>query len=227
MSDPIDNEPELSDDEYQALASLLSSPDAWEAPDPSLEDSIVAAIANEQQGLSRPQLAFAPEAEPEPEPVLHIRSDDGLAEVIPISRTRRTVVTFLAGAAAAAALIFGIGFALGAEDGVTLALESTDNAPAGAAGSAEIVTTPIGTKITLDVRGLPPAEPGTYYEAWLRIDGETGVSAGTFHLRGGDGEIELWAGVLIDEYPLFTVTIQDEAEPESSGVVVLRGLATP
>ncbi len=37
------------------------------------------------------------------------------------------------------------------------------------------------------------------------------------------GEIELWAGVTTEDYPLFTVTIQDEADPVSSGRVVLRG----
>ena len=83
--------------------------------------------------------------------------------------------------------------------------------------------TPIGTRIILDVAGLPPAEPGTYYEAWMRVDAETGVSAGTFHLRGGDGEIELWSGVTAADYPLLTVTVQDEGQAASSGVVVLRG----
>ena len=221
MNDPIDNEPELSEDEYRSLAQLLSSQEVWESPGDSLEDSIVAAIAQEQQ--SSTGIDAAPEADVVAEPL----QEETLAEVIPISLARRTALTFLAGAAAAAFLIFGVGLVLNSEDGVTLALESTENAPAEATGTAEIVTTPIGTKITLDVSGLPPAEPGTYYEAWLRIDGETGVSAGTFHLRGGGGEIELWAGVLVDDYPLFTITIQDEADPESSGVVVLRGLATP
>jgi hypothetical protein len=62
------------------------------------------------------------------------------------------------------------------------------------------------------------------YEAWLRKDADVGVSAGTFHLRGGDGELELWAGVSIEDYPLVTVTLQDEADPVSSGQVVLRAL---
>ena len=221
MNDPIDSEPDLSEDEYRSLAQLLSSQDVWESPGSSLEDSIVAAITQEQQSSDDPGAVINSDAVSEP------IQEETLAEVIPISRFRRTAITFLAGAAAAAAVIFGVGIALDSEDGVTLALESTENVPAEATGIAEIVTTPIGTKITLDVRGLPPAEPGTYYEAWLRVDGETGVSAGTFHLRGGDGELELWAGVLIDDYPLFTITIQDEADPESSGVVVLRGLVTP
>jgi hypothetical protein len=86
-----------------------------------------------------------------------------------------------------------------------------------------IAETPLGTRLILDVAGLPPAAPGQYYEAWMRTGPEAGVSAGTFHLRGGDGEIELWAGVTLDAYPLFTITIQDEADPLSSGRVVLKG----
>ena len=59
------------------------------------------------------------------------------------------------------------------------------------------------------------------------MDADVGVSAGTFHMRGGDGSIELWSGVSPDDYPLVTVTIQQEADgAESSGRVVLRGLLT-
>jgi len=244
MSDPVDNEQEVSEEDLNALASLLSSPDMWGPADPALEDSIVAAIANEaaavetpevpdfESDVTAPTLAAVRDPAPTPAPgvdpapratVDAAHEDDGLAAVIPISRFRRTAVTFLAGAAAAAALIFGIGSFVGNdEEGVFLALEATDLAPE-ATAEVELVETPIGTLIRLDVADLPPSPPGSYYEAWLRIDGETGVSAGTFHLRGGDGEIVLWAGVSPETYPLFTITIQDEAQPESSGVVVLRG----
>lgn len=57
----------------------------------------------------------------------------------------------------------------------------------------------------------------------MRIDADTGVSAGTFHMRGGDDEVELWTGVTADEYPLLTVTIQEVGQAESSGRVVLKG----
>ncbi|MBV1894375.1 MAG: anti-sigma factor, partial [Ilumatobacteraceae bacterium] len=68
------------------------------------------------------------------------------------------------------------------------------------------------------------APDGFYYEAWLRKSPEVGVSAGTFHLRGGDGSIQLWAGVALDEYPILTVTLQTEGGgAASSGIVVLAG----
>jgi len=47
-------------------------------------------------------------------------------------------------------------------------------------------------------------------------------------MRCDDGEIELWAGVIIDEYPLMTVTLQDEpGGAASSGEVMLRGHFEP
>jgi hypothetical protein len=104
-----------------------------------------------------------------------------------------------------------------------LALVGTDLAP-GASAEALIDPGPLGVRITLDVSGLAPSPPGTYYQAWVRKSPEIGISAGTFHLRGGDGEIELWAGVSTEDYPLITVTLQQEGDgTESSGKVVLKG----
>ena len=93
----------------------------------------------------------------------------------------------------------------------------------GASGSATVESTGSGLSISLTIEGLPPAEPGTFYQAWMR--GDTGsVPIGTFHAREGDGPIELWSGVDVADYPTMTVTIQQEgAGPESSGIVVLRG----
>lgn len=128
------------------------------------------------------------------------------------------------GAAAALILVAGIfGITrLGADQpDLEVALAGTELA-VDATAVAEISELDEGTLITLTVEDLPPAEPGTYYEAWLRKDAEVGVSAGTFHLRDGSGPIALWAAVSPDEYPLLTVTIQPEAQAESSGRVVLK-----
>lgn len=197
--EPLDDQDPVGGD----LAALLADPAIWEPLDAATEARIVVAIRDE---------AGAAEVD--------VRS----AVVVPISQRRRWVAPFAAGAAAVA-LVVGV-LAVVADDAgddwsLEVALESTELAPA-AAGVIGVDTTPLGTRIVLDVSGLPPADDGQYYEAWLRTGPDIGVSAGTFHLRGGDGEIELWAGVTIDEYPLFTITIQDEADPTSSGRVVLR-----
>lgn len=90
-----------------------------------------------------------------------------------------------------------------------------------ASGTAEVTARPLGTVIRLDARGLPPAAPGTYYEAWMRTRTES-VSAGTFHMRGGDGWVYLWSGVAAADYPELTVTVQTAGDPAPSGQVVLR-----
>lgn len=195
MSDSFPSESGPSVD--RDLAALLADESMWDPVDPAVEDAIVAAIA----------------AEAEP-----------AGAVTPISAARGWRGLVVAGAAAIVLVVAAVvAFDDGAEPaGVELALTPTDLAPE-ASGLVLVAETPLGTRLVLDVAGLPPAAAGRYYEAWLRTGPETGVSAGTFHLRGGDGEIELWAGVAVVDYPLFTITIQDEGDPQSSGQVVLRG----
>lgn len=102
-------------------------------------------------------------------------------------------------------------------------LAGTEFAP-GASAVALIKEKPGGVAVTLDVSGLPPAAPGTYYEGWVKSEDDVRVSLGTFHMRGGGDDIELWAGVDLARYSLITVTIQPEQAGERPpGKVVLRG----
>jgi hypothetical protein len=154
---------------------------------------------------------------------------------VTVLASRRTLQWGSALLGAAAALVLFVGALVvfqgldedtGGSD-LELALFATDLEP-DAGGLAGVTATPNGTRILLSTTGLPPAPDGTYYEAWLRTGPDFGVSAGTFHLRGGgDAEIELWAGVLIEDYPLFTVTLQPEGLATSSGQVVLKARLEP
>lgn len=223
-TDPISAvpEPPLDPAAERELAAILADPDMWEPVAAGDEAAILAAI-----GDLRADRASGSTDVAEPVDVIHQAQPVSDANVVPLRR--RWIAPFIAGAAAAA-LTFGAISVLSDDDarvGSEVALAGTELAPA-ASGSVEVVGTPNGTVLLLDVSGLPPAADGTYYEAWLRQDAEVGVSAGTFHLRGAgaagsSAQIELWAGVSIDDYPLFTVTIQEEADSESSGRVVLRG----
>ncbi|MEM7285953.1 MAG: anti-sigma factor [Actinomycetota bacterium] len=198
MTTPVEP-PELPDDEFDALASMLSSAAVWDDPAPEIEDQLVAEIADEIG--ARPRMPSAP----------------GRAD-------RRHLR--LIGAAAALFLVVGVGIALlvgGEDDTTVVALAGTELAP-GASADAELEDLASGLRVVLDVSDLPPAEPGTYYQGWVRNDDGQGITIGTFHMRGGDAEIELWAGVSSADYPIITVTIQEEgAGPASSGMVVLRG----
>jgi Anti-sigma-K factor rskA, C-terminal len=125
--------------------------------------------------------------------------------------------------AALAVVLLSLAGFLSRADETVVAMSGTHIDPH-ASGTATLKSTGGGWVIHLDVNGLPPAAPGTYYEGWVWSDGGEGVSIGTFHLRGGDQPVTLWSGVDLSEYPSIWVTLQNEgAGPEPSDQVVMRG----
>ncbi len=206
------NDDELGDD----IAALLADEATWAPVSDELEESVVASVMAEVDAFEPPATA------PLQRPATAVAESAPNTVVVMPSRWKTAAL----GAAAALLVVAGI-FGLtqlgGSGADLELALAGTDLAPQ-ASAQAEVTETDEGTRIVITVEDLPPAAPGTYYQAWLRKDAEVGVSAGTFHLRDGDGPIELWAGVSTDDYPLLTVTIQQEAQTESSGQVVLKAL---
>ena len=95
---------------------------------------------------------------------------------------------------------------------------------AGATAEGTVADAGAGYSINIEVAGLPPAPEGEYYEGWLH-DEETGnwVSVGTFHMRGGDGRVVLWAGVPIAEYRELVVTAEVEGSSNGRGDILLAG----
>ncbi|MEM7321717.1 MAG: anti-sigma factor [Actinomycetota bacterium] len=230
---------ELSEGEIARLDALLESPELWDQPDQADEEAIVAAILAEAPGRAErpdpvdpitgtPQRTTDSKTDSTAGSTADSKTDSTADNVVSITAGRRWFNPALSAAAGFLVALIGVAAILAItgrpEPGeVELALAGTDLAPT-ASATARIVDFPAGTRVVLDVSELEPAAAGTYYEVWLRQDAEVGVSAGTFHLRGGDSEIELWAGVSASDYPLVTVTLQQEAQTESSGQVVLRGL---
>lgn len=221
VADDVDDGADLPPE----LLAALADESTWTEVPIELEEAIVATIVDEAGASAESATTDEPSGDT-------VSAPPADADVVDLSSRRRWRTFGLTAAAAAVVIIAGaviVSTVGGSGDGpeFELALEATELAP-GASADVGIDTTPLGTRIVLDVRDVPPAPPGSYYEAWLRIDAETGVSAGTFHLRGGDGEIELWAGVTVDDYPLFTITLQDEGGgAASSGRVILRGVVEP
>lgn len=189
-----------SEQTIDALSALLARESVWDAPAPEVEGRILAAVAAE--AVQRPTVAGP--------------SRPGRAE-----RRHLRVI----GVAAALLLILGVSIGLLAGDDdspLEIALAGTELAP-GASAVAELDDTPQGLRVRLEVSGLAPAAPGTYYQGWVK-NGSDAVTIGTFHARGGAGVIELWAGVSSDEYNSIAVTLQQEgAGAQSSGLVVLSG----
>jgi anti-sigma-K factor RskA len=207
-----------------SVRDLLGDETMWAEPAPGGLDALLTAIQAEGGGTDRPVAPIAPVptiAEPSAAEPRHARRR-------PPSRPRRLALVLAA--AAALVLVAGVAAVMlrseGGGAGREVAIGGTDLAP-DASATATVENTPSGVSIALDVRGLPPAEPGTYYQAWVK--GPNGlVTIGTFHVREGDDTVELWSGVELDDYPTLTVTIQQEGQgQESSGRVVLTGRIAP
>lgn len=183
----------------EELERLLREPALWMTPAPDLEERIVASIADEVARTSTPSVA-------------------------PLKRGRRRRY-LLAGLAAAAAIVFGIGLAVGlSDDDATLeaALDGTELAT-GASGGAELTKTPGGWRIEIDATGLPRRDGSSFYEAWLKSVDGTLVSIGTFN---EPRDVILWAGVSPRDFPTLTITRETtDGDPASSGEVVLSGVA--
>jgi Anti-sigma-K factor rskA, C-terminal len=209
MTDHLDSLDDPSEDELAELTALLGRADAWDDPPPELEDAVVAAIAAE--------------ADPDADPVAdRANAPTSLTE----HRNRRapSMTGLLGAAAAVVVLVAGIVVInrSGDDEGVVFALAGTDAAP-GASAEVHMAATPSGLKIELDAEGLPGAPDGFMYEAWVG-NGTIAISTGTFHLRGGNGPIELWAGVTDPSFHRLWITLEpidDDSSP--SGDARLSG----
>lgn len=189
------------------LRDLLADESVWAEPAPGGVDDLLAAIEAESAG--RPAAGAGP-------PPLPARR----------RAPRRRVLIALSAAAAAVVVVVGaIGIVASVGDdggGREFQVAGTELAPE-ASAVATVDEVGSGVAIELDVSDLPPAEPGTYYQGWVKGD-EGLVTIGTFHMRGGDDTVDLWSGVPLDRYPTLTVTLQQEGGgQESSGRVVLSG----
>ena len=213
------------------LRGLLADRAVWADPAPGGADALVAAIraASAAAPGPAPSLASPPSGEDDDAPVAvpaAVAIDTARGRRARLLPTRRWIAT--GAAAAVLALVAGFIGARLADDGsdgpegTEFAISGTDLAPR-ASAVATVNVLGAGVGIRLDVQGLPPAAPGTFYEAW--VSGPHGkVSAGTFHMRGGDDGVYLWSGVDPDRYPTLSVTLEDEdGDPASSGRVVLDG----
>lgn len=245
--DPHDVRPgtDPSSRELAELAALLADRSVWAEPSPEVEDRLFGQIARERAQrpgatgeLTREPVATPPVPAPPPGTA---RSD---ADVVPLTGTRgnRSHVRRApsdsrgsrwrrVGVSLAAAAVVGMA-SVGVQEvrhrqllpDRSVVLAGGDFAP-GSSAVARIDHRDNGLRIVLEVTGLPPAPEGTFYAGWLvPADPRKRVPIGTFHLREGKaGIIELWSGVELENYPVVSVTLQEEGDPSGPGTPVLRG----
>src|SRR5438477_182424 len=197
--------------DMDVVRGLLADPSVWAQPDPSLEDSIVTAIAAEA-ATGRGGSSISPAAE----------RNGQAPEQDRFSRSRRRSV--YGALAAVAAVVLAVGASVGvATSGshprrISAALSATGVLPR-ASGSATFTSTTSGWRIELRTTGLPRLDNGRYYEAWMKNGAGVLVAIGTFN-QGP--EVILWSGVSPKEFPTVTVTEQEaNGNSASSGIRVL------
>ena len=149
--------------------------------------------------------------------------DDVMAEITP---PRRDVARWrwIAAAAAVVAVVAVASLVIDRPDPPDFTLAGTELAPE-AEATVRVVETPAGVVLRLEIAGLEPAAPGSYYQGWV-VSEDAAVSVGTFHMRGGDGSVAFWSGVDPSDYPELIITRQAEtAGPARSDQVVMTGRA--
>ena len=122
--------------------------------------------------------------------------------------------------AVAAAVVIAVGVAVAQrppQPDWEVAMPGTEAAPV-ATASVKGWNEEGGTRLLLNVTGLPDAPAGSVYELWLTSDA-VHVSAGTFTAAG---DVDLWVGVSRRDYPRLWVTLEKVDEDESlSGINVM------
>jgi hypothetical protein len=136
------------------------------------------------------------------------------------SARRSRAVASVAGAAAVATIVVAAVVWMGLRSPAPdwkVTIPGTDEAPA-AAGVVQGWVERGGTRLTLDVEGLPAAPDGFVYEFWFS-KGSQHISAGTF---ADADHVELWVGVMRADFPRLWITLEPLDDDESlSGVNVM------
>lgn len=224
---------DLDEGETSALdrvGAILADEALWGGPSAGLRDELLGRVRTQSDASGDdPSLAITP----------------GSTDKPTRRRSGRRLGMVGGGLVAAAAAIAAVLFATRPADDpevTTYELAATELTP-DLVASVDVKPLPAGVAIVLHIEGLPPAEEGTYYAAWLMPaaaeamadgdapDEELGdrpmVGVGSFHWREGGVPVGLWSGVDTDRFPIFIVTVQEEdAPPIASDVVVMTGRLT-
>jgi hypothetical protein len=211
----------MTDDDVLARRAIaLQSPTAVaEDLDPAERvrmDQVRSMLAHPAVWLDPPDLPVHPAALERP-----VQAQAAPAAAEPKSGRRRRWGLGLAAATGLAAAVLAVAVvAWPRHETVRFALAGTDQAPS-ARASVTATKLDAGWRVTLDTDDLPGAAQGTYYQGWV-VRGGDYVPLGTFHLRQ-PGEVELWAGVPVDEYTRLEVTRQRVGGGQTPGEQVLVG----
>jgi hypothetical protein len=209
----------------EVLRRHLDDPDVWVEPSFDLEDRVAAAVRTAATGAAGLPIPGARDrtgaGRDHPSERTHPRSRSR-------ERARRRrwslangwVVAGMGAAVAAVVALIAIlvSGSSGPHPDFEVALIGTRNAPA---ATAHVYgwNDAAGTRLKIDIDGLPPSGPDAYYTIWMTSPDGRHVPAGTFR---SSGVVWGWAGVTEAEFPRIWVTLEPNDHDESlSGPAVL------
>lgn len=206
------------------------------------EEARAAFLSGEAGRMALEHLAACPDCRSQEEALLQVRTildDDGFWEPPPSDLEQR-VVTLIGGAPEAAVrtprrsrwwgrstawlgvaavvvvVVAWAGLRSPAADW-EVTIPGTAEAPL-ASGVVQGWNEPGGTRLSLDIDGLPPAPSGYVYEFWF-TSGPEHISAGTFSAAG---TVDLWVGVRRADYPRLWITLEPlDGDADLTGVNVM------
>jgi hypothetical protein len=207
----------------EVLRRHLDEADLWADPSPGLEDQVMARLRTAwAAGRPHPSVTVGKGAAPDAGRAA-ARAGASARPARPRRRwslTSGVAVAAMGAAVAAAAAVVAIvvsGSSSNRPDW-EIDLAATRNAPA-ASATVYGWNDAAGTRLELDVDGLPPSGPDAYYVIWMTSPDGRHVPAGTFR---SSGTVWGWSGVTEDEFPRVWVTLEANDMDESlSGPAVL------
>ena len=159
-----------------------------------------------------------------PPPTLRGRTLAAVERAASARRRRRIATVGGAVAALAAAVVAVVVLTRPAAPAFEIQLAGAQDAE----GVAYVRRVPAGVQIDLQLRNLPPAPAGSYFECWYVAPGDQPdrpqrVSGGTFSApEGGDVRVMMFTAADPRTYPLMDVTLEPpDGDPARSGPVVV------
>lgn len=164
---------------WARLSTTLASHSLWEEPPPELSDRIVQMVRGHEERSQTDRRAVQPE-----------RQRKALFAGVAVALLISLAGTFFATRSTAA-------------DWEMTLVSSDEHSDATALVRGW--STPMGTRMVIDVVGIEDAPSGSYYEIWMTAPDGRHISAGTFN---GPGRVTVFAGVRRADYPRIWITLE-------------------
>lgn len=180
---------------------------------PSFDELVDAGDPERARLQGAHELLVAAGAPPELPPSLEAAPPEPRATVIALPRHRYTAI---AAVAAAATVLFGVGYAIGGRNGPeqpvkTIAMKG----PSGA--TASIALLPLDEAgnwpMTLEISGLRPLRNGGTYTLWLTRDGKLAESCGAFAVSAGTTKVPLNAPYKLKTFDTWVIVRTGSTQP--------------